>query len=219
MDLIYCAGGNPRLTRIAFEAGWMLGMRSDKTTIDLPQAFIDIEYKRPDFERHLDVVARYRPKYATVPDLSDETTSLADMERALAQAERLKRYCEIPLIVPKLSAQLDIIPSSYAIGYSIPSSYGGAKYLPWELAGRRIHLLGGSPRKQVQAYLHLSPIATVMSADGNYAQAQAVKYAMYWKAHRWHYHEKKDLKEKDLYLECWARSCMNLMSYWRTIAA
>ena len=219
MDLIYCAGGNPRLTRIAYEAGWLLGMCSGRSTIDLPQAFIDVDYKRPDFERHLEVVARYRPKYATVPDLSEESTSIADIERAMTQAERLQAYCEIPLIVPKLSAQIDLLPLKYAVGYSIPSSYGGAQFAPWELAGRRIHLLGGSPRKQMQAYLHLSPIATVMSADGNYAQAQAVKYAMYWERHTWRYHEMKDQKAKDLYLECWERSCRNLMSYWRTIAA
>lgn len=219
LDLIYCAGGNPRLSRIAYDNGWQLGMRSDYSTCGLPQVFIDVDYKKPDFEKHLEVVQKYRPKYATVPDLDGDTTSMKDIDRALCQAERLQAYCEIVLIVPKLSDQLPLIPSQYALGYSIPTSYGGAKYLPWELAGRRIHILGGSPRKQMQAYLHLSCIATVMSADGNYAQSQAVKYAMYWKFNHWLYHERKGEGGKDLYIECWERSCINILKAWRQIAA
>lgn len=217
IDLIYCAAGNPILVDIAHEAGWLLGMRSDASPMKYHPTFIDVDYKKPDFEKHLDVVARYHPKYATVPDLSEETTSIADVERALRQAERLQPYCEVVLLVPKLSEQLTHIPQEMAIGYSIPSSYGGAKYLPWELAGRHIHLLGGSPRKQMDAYLHLSAIATVMSADGNYAQKQAVNYAMYWYRHTWQYHPHKKSNAKNLYQECWQWSCRNLFQAWERI--
>lgn len=219
LDLIYCAGNNERLSRIAHDNGWLLGMRSNSSATDLPQTFIDINYKKFDFEKHVDVVAKYHPKYASVPDLSEKETSINDIERAVKQAERLQEYCDIVLIVPKLSDQLPLIPSQYALGYSIPTSYGGAKYLPWELAGRRIHILGGSPRKQMESYLHLSSIATVMSADGNYAQSQAVRYAMYWKRNKWLYHERKVEGGKDLYIECWERSCLNLMQEWIRIAA
>jgi hypothetical protein len=206
------------MSLIAYEAGWLLGMRSDSSATTLPQTFIDIDYKRPNFEKHLEVVAKYNPKYATVPDLSDTETSNADVDRALKQAERLQQHCEIVLIVPKLSEQLTLIPPEYAIGYSIPTSYGGAKYLPWELAGRRIHILGGSPRKQMETYLHLSPVAEVMSADGNYAQLMATRYGEYWKRDRWLEHPGVKKKEKDIYLECWKWSCENLFQHWRRIA-
>lgn len=219
MDLLYCAGGNSLLSDIAFQAGWLLGFRSDKNMGGSPHpvSFIDVEYKKPDFKRHLEIVQRYHPKYATIPDLSEKEVSKQDITRAIDQAKQLAPYCEIVLIVPKLSGQIEMIPQDIAIGYSVPSGYGGAQYPLWELAGRRVHLLGGSPRKQFQTYLHLSAIATVISADGNYAHKMAVSYAMYWQRHKWHYHPLKQSGGKDLYAECWRLSCRNIRAYWQQI--
>jgi hypothetical protein len=217
IDLIYCAGGNPRLSQIAYEEGWQLGYRSDKSMGDFPVVFVDIDYKRPNFEKHLEIVKRHRPRYATVPDLSECEASQADIDRALRQAEQIAGYCEIPLIVPKLAEQVAMLSPDVAVGYSIPSSYGGAKFAPDVLAGRRVHLLGGSPRKQWQAYEALKGIATVISADGNYAQGQAVKYAMYWQSHRWFYHPRKGDGGKDLYFECWRWSCRNIRAAWSAL--
>jgi len=217
MDLIYCAAGNPRLVEIAHATGWQLGMRSDASPMKHAPIFIDIDYKKPNFEKHLEIVARYHPKYATVPDLSETEVSWHDVLDKIAMAHILANYCDIPLIVPKLPGQIALLPPDIAIGYSIPSSYGGAQYPLWELAGRRVHLLGGSPRKQMQAYLHLSAIAEVMSADGNYAQSQAVRYAMYWQKHKWLYHPDKATNGRDLYYECWRRSCVNLLTAWQKL--
>lgn len=218
IDLIYCAGGNPRLSQIADEEGWFIGFRSDYAAPAHPISFIDINYKQPDFMAHLRVVARHRPKYAIVPDLSDKVIDQQDINRAIKQAELLAEYCEIPLIVPKLSGQIDLIPEMWAIGYSIPTSYGGADYLLWELAGRRVHLLGGSPKKQFQVYLHLSPIAEVISADGNYAQRQAVKFGEYWTGKKWIEHPEVKTGAKDLYFDCWRWSCQNIMKGWRKLS-
>jgi hypothetical protein len=181
---------------------------------DFPITFVDIDYEHPNFAKHFEEVKRHHPRYATVPDLSDSRVCHKDIDRAIRQAQQLVNYCEIPLIVPKLSGQTALLPRDQAIGYSVPSGYGGAQFPIWELAGRRVHLLGGSPKKQIQAYLHLSAIAEVMSIDSNYAQGQAVKYAMYWKNHRWHYHPKKDAGCRDLYLECWRWSCIHLRATW-----
>lgn len=218
LDLIYCAAGNPTLVEIAHEEGWQLGMRSDASPMRYPPVFIDVDYKHPDFERHLEVVARYHPKYATVPDLSEEAITSQDVARAILQAERLQPHCEVVLIVPKLSGHIALLPENVPIGYSVPSRYGGASYPIWELAGRRVHLLGGSPRKQFQSYLHLSAISTVMSVDGNYGHKMAISYAMYWHKHQWHYHPEKDSGGKDLYQQCWRISCRNLMVAWRRLA-
>ena len=220
MDLIYCSGGNPLLSQIAYEEGYLLGFRSDANMggYACPVSFIDIDYKKPNWKRHLEIVQRYHPKYATVPDLSEQEVSQDDVARALAQAEQLQPHCEIVLIVPKLSGQIAMLPQDIAIGYSVPSGYGGAQYPSWELSGRRVHLLGGSPRKQMQAYLHLSAMAEVMSADGNYAHGQAIKYAMYWQKHQWRYHPEKGTGGKDLYQECWRWSCHNLMAAWKQIS-
>jgi len=179
--------------------------------------FVDIDYKHPDFERHIRIVAHCQPKYAVVPDLSEIYVSQEDVERALYQARELAQVCDIPLIVPKLSGQIAPLPGEIAIGYSVPSRYGGASYPLWELAGRRVHLLGGSPRKQFQVYLHLSGIAEVVSVDGNYAQKQAVRYAEYWDGKRWVDHEQTKSKAKDLYLDCFRRSCQTIRKGWETL--
>lgn len=144
IDLIYCAGANPRLTQIAYEQGYLLGIRSGRLDYGFPISFVDIDYKQPDFEKHREVVARLRPKYAIVPDLSDTSVSEQDVARGVKQAEQLSAYCEFPVIVPKLSDQISLIPGKYVIAYSVPTTYGGAKFGVWKLQGRRVHLLGGS---------------------------------------------------------------------------
>lgn len=222
MDLIYCAGGNPRLSEIAYEEGWLLGVRSDSSTIDREQSFVDIDYKKPNFERHLEVVAKLRPKYATVPDLSEDEVSEQDIERALRQVEQIAPYCQYPLVVPKLAGQLALLPPDIAIGYSVPSSYGGARFTIWEvveyLANRRIHILGGSPKNQMQAYLQMSTVANVGSIDGNYAQLMATRYGEYWQRHKWLEHPGVAEKKKDIYFEAWRWSCRNLYAYWQQLA-
>ena len=215
LDLIYCAGGNPRLDKIALDTGFLLGIRSDRNADGYPVSFIDIDYKRPDFERHLRTVQKYQPKYATVTDLSDRVVSEDDIVRAITQVERLASYCGTVFIIPKLPGQLTLIPPGYAIGYSVPTHYGGASYPLWELTERRIHLLGGSPHLQMQCYLHLGCVATITSADGNMAQKMAVPFAKYWQAGRWVKHPEYRRGTPDLYLDCWRRSCQNIYEHWR----
>jgi hypothetical protein len=214
MDLIYCAGANPRLTVIAQNAGYLLGIRSDRTDYGFPISFVDIDYKQPDWEMHLRVVGKHAPKYATVPDLSETSVCLADIERAVHQARQLQNYCETVLIVPKVSGQIALLPSSFALGYSLPTRYGAAQYPFWELLGRRVHLLGGSPHAQMEAYRYLSCLGMVLSADGNMAQKMAIRYARFWMAGKWVAHPERGQRKTDLYLDCWLRSCTNIRQQW-----
>ncbi len=213
MDLIYCAGQNKKLMQIAYECGYLLGIRSDLLDFNYPISFVDIDYKQPDFEKHIEVVKKHSPKYATVPDLSETRISEQDIERALQQAEQLSSYCEIPLIVPKLSSQLHFIPRQYAIAYSVPTSYGGAKYGLWKLEGRRVHLLGGSPHEQMKLRRYLTG---VQSVDGNMAQKMAVQFAKYWQGGKWRDHPQRGQGIEDLYFDCWQRSCQNIYQYWKS---
>lgn len=209
LDLIYCAGNNRPFMDAALEAGWLLGVRSDRTSYGYQLALVDIEYRRPNWERHLRRVALERPRYAIVPDLSEMEVSADDVARALAQADHLAEHCAVPLLVPKLAGQLALIPERYAIAYSIPSTYGGARFGPWQLAGRRVHLLGGSPATQLRIYRSLVDIAEVMSADGNMAQKVAVQKLNYVEAGVW-----KKAPRGTPYLECWVRSCRNIVAMW-----
>ena len=65
------------------DAHWLVGMRSDKTPCAVPIQFIDIDYEAPNFARHLARVKQLRPRYATVPDLSEIEVSQRDIDRAL----------------------------------------------------------------------------------------------------------------------------------------
>jgi len=215
MDIVYCAGANPRLTRIAYEAGYLLGIRSDRSSYDFPISFVDIDYKAPDFTAHLEIVKRHRPKYATVPDLSEIAVDEADIIRAVKQAEQLAPYCEIVLIVPKLSEQIAMLPGDLALGYSVPTKYGGIRTIPaWEFAERRVHLLGGSPHEQMK----LARYMDVMSADGNMAQKIAIQFARYWRDGQWIAHPERGQGKEDLYLDCWQRSCQNIYRCWQAVA-
>ncbi len=179
LDLIYCAGDNKRLTTIAAQAGFKIGIRSGRSSHGYPVTYVDIEYKRPNFEKHLKAVREHRPKYATISDLSSTEVSAEDIKRALAQYQQLANYCEIPLLVPKLPEQLPLIPTGIALGWSIRTSYGGVseRMKPWHFEGRRVHLLGGSPQEQIDLFKKLSLCAEVMSADGNMAQLLATQWA------------------------------------------
>lgn len=209
IDLIYCAGANDRLMRAASDAGWLLGARSDRSSYGHPLAFVDIHYRAPDFARHLRRVAAERPRYAVVPDLSETEVSKADVARALAQADELAMFCETPLLVPKLAGQVALIPTRYAIAYSVPSSYGGARFGPWVLLGRRVHLLGGSPSTQRRMYRHLRGDADVMSVDGNMAQKVLGKLNDWSCRNVW----EKAPRGTD-YMECWRRSLENIYQMW-----
>jgi hypothetical protein len=216
LDLIYCAGDNARLTEIAAQAGLLIGIRSGRSAHGYAVRFVDVEYQRPNFEKHLRAVARHRPKYATVPDLSESEVSTQDVARALKQYEQLSDVCAIPLIVPKLPEQLALLPQDVAVGYSIPTTYGGVsqRMKPWHFEGRRIHLLGGSPHAQIALYQQLSLCAEVTSADGNMAQLMATQYARYWDQGHWVAHPARGTHTPDLYLDCWRWSCAAIRRAW-----
>lgn len=164
------------------------------------------------------MVKRYHPKYATVPDLSEQEVKQADIARAIKQYEALQPYCEIPLIVPKLPGQMALLPDEMAVGYSVPTSYGGAQYPIWELMNRRVHLLGGSPHEQMNYYRYISAIAEVISVDGNMAQKMAIQFAKFWQKGKWVEHPEHGRRKADIYLDCWKRSCANIRQKWQEVA-
>jgi hypothetical protein len=85
--------------RIAHEAGMLLGIRSDRPSHGFPIVFVDIDYRHPPaFEDHLRAVARHQPRYAIVRDLSENETTIGDIERAIREAHILAGYCEVPLV-------------------------------------------------------------------------------------------------------------------------
>ncbi len=190
IDLIYSIGDNNRFEQIGIAEGYALGVRSDRKSYSSVM-FVDQPYKNPNFtfEEHLARVAKEQPKYATVPDLPSPDLFFdyqldLEIKRVIAQADRLANYCRYPLIIPKWPGQLAFIHNRYAIGYSIPTSYGGSQIDFDELKGRKVHLLGGRPVSQLYCYRRIQACGgRVVSCDSNAFQVDAKK-GDYFDGHR-----------------------------------
>jgi hypothetical protein len=201
---------------MAVSHGWWYGARSDDTIYPLaPLALLDVDWKRPDWERHLEQAATYLPGLAVVPDVM----GLGEIDRALAQAEALSRYCENAVIVPKdygIIARLpaEVCGKALVLGYSIPTTYGGSPVPLWEFGRRPVHLLGGNPRRQLELFGYLN----VKSLDGNLAWRLARRGVVMTArgiagptlkacdGRRW--------PARDMPLEALRRSLVNLRSFW-----
>jgi len=118
-----------------------------------------------------------KPKYATVRDAMTQAQCNAaeieyySLEQILDWAEELSQYAENVIVIPKYAEAIEKIPAKYVLGYSVPTSHGGTP-LPIEMfQGRRVHLLGGSWKKQLSYMAALGD--DVVSFDNNYIQLQA----------------------------------------------
>jgi hypothetical protein len=187
LDLIFTAT-MPGTCCMAAGSGFKYGLWSNKKVcnnaiLEGPHkvTFMDNDYHAYDHIKHLSLIQRWRPKYATVRDImSKEQCRLAGIEyypldKILTWAAELAQYAQHIILIPKYDCLADI-PTQYILGYSIPTSHGGTP-LPIELfRERKVHLLGGSWREQL-AYLNDLGDA-VVSLDNNYISKMA-QFAVY----------------------------------------
>jgi hypothetical protein len=152
MNILKFVAHSKKAIEIAIESGWYPGARytnlRDIRGVNFKGiGFIDIDWKNYDFERHIDAVSLMLPKMTVARDVE----SIFDLDSILKEAERLKQYSEIVVIVPKdirLAGRFDeLIPCEYILGYSVPTKYGST-LIPPEYFSRPIHLLGGRPEIQ-----------------------------------------------------------------------
>lgn len=192
VDLIFTVMGKGGLCCIASMSGLKYGTQSGKgvgwARNICPYAeiqkrhvvtFIDNDYFAYDHERHRSTVEKWKPKYATVRDYVSEAEArqIADhtkykefayypIEQIIEWAVDLHQYAEEIIVIPKAEYVIDKIPEEFVLGYSIPTSHGGTTIPVEAFQGRRLHLLGGSWRKQ-WAFLQLYG-EQVVSLDNNY---------------------------------------------------
>jgi hypothetical protein len=180
IDVIFTIGGADGSCCLACHAGLRYGLQS--ADYDLcPYAdryadgrhkvcFVDNDYRGYDHAVHLEVVRTLRPKYCTTRDVMTRTQSAEagaefyELGHVLDMAAELEQYAENVIVIPKYDC-LDAIPDRYVLGYSIPTSHGGTPLPPEMFKGRRVHLLGGSWKKQSH-YLALLGEG-VVSLDNN----------------------------------------------------
>lgn len=192
--------GDPRLSKVdliwtqtrvwccqAVIAGWEYGFRSghgyckyaetERTAAHYP-VFVDNDYENYVHRVHLAAVKQFRPRYATVRDIMSKEQcqeagiSYFSMDRIMDWAEELSEYSDNVIIIPKIPV-IDKIPEKYILGYSVPTSYGGTPLPTEAFKGRRVHLLGGSPNRQIAYWSKLKD--EVVSIDNNYIHKMGVK--------------------------------------------
>lgn len=226
--LIYCGGGNRRFSQIAIDAGYKYGAQLPDTVYQ-PLYFADQDWRKADRERYMAALARHRPHMATVLDWEQEE-QLAEI---LDWAEEAAQYVqENILIVPKVPGTIGRLPRriggrGVVLGYSVPTTYGGTELLLGEFAGWPVHLLGGSPQAQMHTWYHLTPIADVVSVDGNMAQKLANARCQFWVpgnatwARNRYWPQLGEAGDgdwgQDAPYEAFRRSCVNIMAAWAAL--
>jgi len=228
--LIYCAGGNRRLAEIAQQAGYELGAQLPGT-VYFQIYFGDQNWRSPNRSGYMRALSEHRPVMATVIDWTRDVDFLCVMD----WAEEAAQFVQYVLVVPKIAGSISQLPRrvggrDIVLAYSVPTRYGGTDVPVWEFSGWPVHLLGGSPRAQINAYFHLRAVnADVISVDGNYAQKVATRYNQFFSyppldgaVNRWWptLMEADGRKwgdgtiRADAPYEAFRRSCKNILRYW-----
>lgn len=168
-QLIYCADGNKKFSDIAIKNGFLYGARLP-SKFHNPIYFADQDWKNPDKESYIKAMQEHKPRIATVIDWDNNT----DYGTVMDWAVGISDIVDTIIIIPKIHNTIHLIPEtingkSVRLGYSVPTSYGGTELLLSEFGRRPVHLLGGSPHKQMELCNYLN----VHSIDGNYHQKMA----------------------------------------------
>lgn len=173
MDIVYVRGGDREAPRIAALAGMHYGTRHDYKPYGRVM-MLDIKWSDYDWHEYLACVREYQPVMAMAPDYewSWQWTALR------RQIDDLRPLVERILVCPKWQGAIAHIPQDCIVALSVPApTYAG--WLPAdlnELAGRKVHLLGGSMKRQADLLMRLNAVgAKVVSVDGNTIAMKAGK--------------------------------------------
>lgn len=185
LDVIYTLDMADCTCCLAVQAGLKYGFRSGqyrlcpycgKLSGRHTVTFLDNDFKNYDHQKHVRAVKLHQPKYATVRDVMSEqqckeaNITFYPFEQIMAWAEELEQLTENVIVIPKYNCFSDI-PERFVLGYSVPTSYGGTPMPAKMFGGRRVHLLGGSWKAQLEYLALLGD--DVISLDTNYVQRQA----------------------------------------------
>lgn len=169
-------------------------------------------------------LARHRPALATVLDWEEE----GQLPEVLDWAEEAAAHVtEGLIIIPKVPGLVAQIPRQVSgkrtiLGYSVPTSYGASPLGLWELTGWPVHLLGGSPQRQMELWTYLRGICEVVSVDGSMT-AQQARRCRFWSPvatakGRWvQLNETGDTRPRGANLESFRLSLVNVRAAWATL--
>ncbi|ACM58406.1 hypothetical protein Hlac_2842 [Halorubrum lacusprofundi ATCC 49239] len=182
----------------AYELGFLPGFREDcgyqqsqSTQLDIPVGMLDNDFRNPDLERFVDRFFEHEPQVGVIgdvyerDDINDHVAAAREIQASYPEAELI--------IVPKSRTVIDAIPEDLVLGYS----RGYADRLAHEFSdppdwrGRRIHILGGSPPKQLEAIRQLTrptlsadPPADIVGVDWN-GLHRGAQFGEFWTTDGW----------------------------------
>lgn len=108
--------------------------------------FIDNDFKNPDVDRLETAVKALQPELFVLPDVYDDE----NISKTIELGKRLENDTVTPVFVPKTASFEYHIPSEWRLGYSVTSSYGSTDLSLEDFSEYEIHLLGGSPKRQIE---------------------------------------------------------------------
>ncbi|WP_115864206.1 DUF6610 family protein [Halorussus litoreus] len=182
----------------AFRLGFLTGFREDctyqqhqYTDLDLPVGMLDNDFRNPDLDRYVERFFEYEPEVGVIGDAYD----VDKVDEYVAAAREIQgSYPDAdPVIVPKCRAAIHAVPDDLVVGYS----RGYADRLAHEFSdpvdwrGRRVHILGGSPPKQLDVIDQLTrptltgdPPADIVGLDWNGVHRGA-QFGEFWTPDGW----------------------------------
>ncbi|PGF14543.1 hypothetical protein CP556_20790 [Natrinema sp. CBA1119] len=182
----------------AFRLGFLTGFREDctyqqqqYTDLESPVGMLDNDFRNPDLNRYVERFFEYKPQVVVIGDAYD----VDEVDEYVAAAREIQgSYPDADLvIVPKCRAAIQAIPDDIVVGYS----RGYADRLAHEFSdpadwrGRRVHILGGSPPKQLDVIDQLTrptltgdPPADIVGVDWNGVHRGA-QFGEFWTPDGW----------------------------------
>lgn len=190
MKFIYVRGGSKTAPVVANTVGWLYGTRHDYTAY-APVTLLDVDFHNftPDkWQGYIARVQELKPSMALVPDYGQLPNHNVTRYELYSYIHDLI-LLGVPdvLVCPKFEGAIQHIPESCIIALSVPApTYSG--FLPAdlsELAGRRVHLLGGNVFNQARLIMTLQSVgATIYSLDGSHHAMKAAR-GQYFDGGRW----------------------------------
>lgn len=236
MNRIYCADGNPRFAAIAVQHGFKYGAQLPNTVYFAPY-FCDQSWRTPNRPGYMAALNQHQPALATVLDLerADQFGEVLSWAREAAQY-----VSEAVIIIPKVRGIVKQLPREICgkqvrLGYSVPTRFAGTSVSLTEFIDWPVHLLGGSPTAQLKLAgigeranrLFDAPALDVWSADGNYAQAMALRHGNWYAPTRpawstngeWPRMDDLYSIHEDMLYHAFRLSCINIQAAWQRYPA
>lgn len=183
---ILCRGSKAYIPRVAQATGWATGKRHNHYSYAW-QFFIDIDWQNYDWTRYLKIIQLHMPAMAMVNDWTDDVP----LRTVLHRIQQLREIGVLHVMVcPKDGNDARFLPDDVIIGVSVPTKQNG-KYAGdapdlRTVAGRRVHLLGGSPKMQMALHRQIqSHGAEVISLDTAYHVQKAEMFGASFDGTRW----------------------------------